>query len=160
MAGNETEKADITFFQPDLLEYNEGNAYLKGYRCKKCSYLNFPKLIVCPNCWGDDFKVVRLSTVGNLYSVTDIFVGQAGMATPYVFGYVDLPEGLRIFAQLEGEPGSFACDEEVELTVGEIRKNKDGLPLISYKFRKRQNSSSMSASSMNRLFETWHTVSD
>lgn len=148
-------KADITFFHPDLLEIpGDGRLpYLKGYRCKKCGQLDFPKLSPCPNCWGEDFEVVPLSRKGKLYSVSDIYIGQAGMKTPYVFGYIDLPENLRIFAQLEGDPGSFRCDEEVELTVGIVRLNADGLPLASYKFRKpivRQPSEAM--------FTGWHTV--
>jgi benzoylsuccinyl-CoA thiolase BbsA subunit len=131
-------KPDITFFHPDLLEVpTDGNApYLKGYRCKGCGQLDFPKLSPCPSCWGEQFEVVPLSRHGKLYSFSDNFIGQAGMKTPYSFGYIDLPENLRIFAQLEGEPGSFRCDEEVELTVGPVRDNRDGVPLISYKFRK------------------------
>lgn len=129
---------DITFFRPDLLEVPRDGSepYLKGYRCKACGQLDFPKLSPCPNCWGEAFDVVPLSRCGKLYSFSDIFVGQAGMKPPYSFGYIDLPENLRIFAQLEGTPGSFACDEEVELAVGPIRDNRDGLPLLSYKFRK------------------------
>jgi len=146
-------QADITFFRPDLVEYVPGGElYLKGYRCKNCGQLDFPKLSPCPNCWGEDFEIVKLSTRGKLYSVSDIYIGQAGITTPYIFGYIDLPENLRIFAQLEGEPGSFKCDEEVVLTIGEIRKNKDGFPLMSYKFTKPRNKQSM--------FEDWHTVSD
>ncbi len=133
-------KADITFFHPDLLEVSddEGAPYLKGYRCKACGQLDFPKLNPCPNCWGEEFEVVPLSRRGKLYSYSDIYVGQAGMKPPYSFGYIDLPENLRIFAQLEGQPNTFKCDEEVELTVGPIRDNLDGVPLVSYKFRKVQ----------------------
>ena len=58
------------------------------------------------------------------------------MATPYIFAYVDLPENLRVFAQLEGEVNIYRCDEEVELTLGPIRMNNDDLPIISYKFKK------------------------
>jgi uncharacterized OB-fold protein len=129
---------DITFFHPDLLEVGEDRsaAFLKGYRCKKCGQLDFPNLNPCPSCWGEEFEIVPLSTRGKLYSYADIYIGQPGLQTPYVIGYVDLPEDLRIFAMLDGEVGSFRCDEEVELTVGEIRKNKDGLPILSYKFKK------------------------
>lgn len=131
-------KPDITFFHPDLLEVPaDGSApYLKGWRCKACGQLDFPKLSPCPNCWGEEFDTVPLSRRGRLYSFSDIYVGQAGMKPPYTFGYIDLPEDLRIFAQLEGVPGTFSCDEEVELTVGAIRDNRDGVPLVSYKFRK------------------------
>lgn len=131
-------KPDITFFHPDLLEAPEDGTlpYLKGYRCKKCGQLDFPNLSLCPTCWGDEFEMVPLSRKGKLYSYTDLFIGQAGMETPYIFGYIDLPENLRIFAQLEGEPGVYKCDEEVELTVGPIRMNQDGIPITSYKFKK------------------------
>lgn len=128
----------ITFFHPDLLEVPEDGTppYLKGYKCKKCGQLEFPKLRPCPSCWGEEFEMVPLSRKGKLYSYTDIFIGQEGMATPYIFGYIDLPENLRIFAQLDGEPGTYKCDEDVELIVGTIRMNLDGLPIDSYKFAK------------------------
>lgn len=126
------------FFDPDLLEVPADGSppYLKGYRCCSCGRLDFPKLSPCPTCWSDQFEVVPLSRRGKLYSVTDIFVGQRGMKTPYTFGYIDLPEDLRILCQLDGPTGSFHCDEEVELTVGTIRLNEDGSPLTSYKFKK------------------------
>ena len=129
---------DITFYHPDLFEIPEDGSppFLKGYKCKKCGVLDFPKCVPCPKCWGLEFEMVPLSRRGNLYSVTDIFIGQPGMATPYMFGYVDLPEDIRIFAQLEGEIGSFKCDDEVELVAGHIKNNRDGLPITSYKFRK------------------------
>jgi benzoylsuccinyl-CoA thiolase BbsA subunit len=137
-SGNRNQLDDGTFFHPDLLEIpaDGSPAYLKGYRCRACGQLDFPKLSPCPACWGDDFDVVPLSRTGTLYSVSDIFVGQAGMKPPYTFGYVDLPENLRIFCQLEGDVGSFRCDDEVELTVGAIRVDGEGMPVTSYKFRK------------------------
>ena len=131
-------KPDITFFHPDLLEVPEVGSppLLNGYRCRKCNQLDFPRVSPCPNCWGEEFEMVPLSRRGKLYAYTDIFIGQQGMKTPYIFGYIDLPENLRIFAQLEGEVGTYQCDEEVELTVGPIRLNRDGLPITSYKFKK------------------------
>lgn len=138
MAREKEKASESTFYHPELLEAPEdGSApFLKGYRCKECGQLDFPKLNPCPNCWGEEFDMVPLSRRGRLYSYADIFIGQPGLQTPYIIGYVDLPENLRIFAMLDGEVGSFKCDEEVELTIGEIRKNRDGLPIMSYKFKK------------------------
>lgn len=129
---------DITFFHPDLLSTPEDGspAFLKGYRCKSCGQLDFPKLSPCPNCWGEEFEMVPLSRKGKLYSYADIYIGQPGLETPYIVGYVDLPENLRIFAMLDGQVETFKCEEEMELTVGPIRKNQDGLPIMSYKFKK------------------------
>lgn len=131
-------KPDITFFHPDLLAVppEHPHPFLTGYRCTSCGSLDFPKPTICSTCWNEDFERVPLSRTGVLYSVTDIYIGQAGMQTPYVFGYIDLPENLRVFAQLQGEPGSFRCDDKVELAVGPIRMNRDGLPITSYMFKK------------------------
>jgi benzoylsuccinyl-CoA thiolase BbsA subunit len=130
-----------TFFHPDLLEIPEkGPPFLKGYRCKRCGKIWFPKFTPCPNpdCWSDEMDVIPLSRRGKIYSATDVFVGQASMReyTPMIVGYVDLPEGIRIFAQLDGEIGSFRCDEEVELTTGPIRNDAKGEPIFGYKFKK------------------------
>lgn len=128
---------DITFFHPDMLEVPEDGSlpFLKGYRCRECGQLDF-KTTLCTNCWGEQFDMVPLSRRGTVYSFSDIYIGQQGLETPYIFAYVDLPENLRIFARLEGAVGSYKCDEEVELTLGPIRMNNDNLPIISYKFKK------------------------
>ena len=141
MAGKKKTKKekepDITFYHPDLLEVpKDGAPYLKGYQCKKCGQLDFPKVSPCPNCWGEEFEIKPLSARGTLYSFSDLYIGQPGLDTPYVCGYIDLPENIRIFAMLKGDVNTFQCDEEVELTIGEIRKNSDGLPITSYMFQK------------------------
>jgi benzoylsuccinyl-CoA thiolase BbsA subunit len=138
MAKEKQKEPDITFFHPDLLEIpaDGSPAYLKGYRCKTCGQLDFPKLTPCPACWGETFEMVPLSRRGKLYSYADIYIGQPGLKTPYIIGYIDLPENIRIFSMLEGEVETFKCDEEVELTVGPIRTNEDGNPITSYLFKK------------------------
>lgn len=132
---------DIRVFHPDLLEVPEkGPPYLKGYKCKNCGELWFPKFVPCPNpdCWSEDMEVVPLSRRGKIYSVTDVYIGQPTMKKymPIAMGYVDLPENIRVFAQLDGDIGSFQCGDEVELTTGPVRDNRQGKPIISYKFRK------------------------
>lgn len=136
---NQTNKTpEMTFFHPDLFEVLEDGSlpYLKGYRCRKCNQLDFPKLQLCPKCWGEEFEVVPLSRQGVVYSATDIYVAQEGMIPPYVFGYIDLPENIRIFAQFEAEVGTIACGDDVEVVEGVIRLNRDGVPIRSYKFKK------------------------
>lgn len=132
---------DITFFHPDLLEVSgKSPPYLKGYQCKGCGKLWFPKFPACPNpdCWSDKMEVVPLSRRGKIYSVTDVYIGQPAMRDfmPVSMAYVDLPEKIRIFTQLEGDPGSFQCGDDVELTLGVIRNNRDGKPITGYKFKK------------------------
>jgi benzoylsuccinyl-CoA thiolase BbsA subunit len=132
---------DMTFYHPELLEMPQnGPPYLKGYRCKRCGKLWFPKFMFCPDpdCWSEDLEVTPLSRRGEIYSATDVYIGQLSMRdyVPLIVGYVDLPEGIRIFSQLEGEIGSFKCGDEVELVTGPVRSNRKGESVISYKFKK------------------------
>jgi len=143
MTDKKKEKKDeeMTFFHPDLFEVPKGEPpYLKGYQCKDCGKIWFPKFVPCPNpdCWSEEMEVIRLSRRGKVYSCTDVYIGQPTMREymPRVMAYVDLPEGVRVFSQLEGEIGSFRCGEEVELVAGPVRNNRDGKPIISYKFKK------------------------
>jgi benzoylsuccinyl-CoA thiolase BbsA subunit len=138
---NKDKQENIAFFHPDLLEIPEtGLPYLKGYRCKQCGKIWFPKFAHCPNpdCWSDEMEVIPLSRRGRIYSATDVFIGQPSMRQymPLSVGYVDLPEGIRIFAQLEGGLGRFRCEDEVELTTGPVRNNAKGEVITSYKFKK------------------------
>ena len=131
-------KPDMTFFHPDLFEIPEDGSppFLKGWKCKKCGQVDFPKLSPCPNCWSEEFEMNPLSRKGTLYSFSDIYVGVAGLETPYIIGYIDLPEDIRVFAQLDGEAGTYKCGDEVELTYGPVNINRDGNPIISYRFKK------------------------
>jgi benzoylsuccinyl-CoA thiolase BbsA subunit len=124
-----------------LLEIPDtGLPYLKEYRCRRCGKIRFPRFSNCPDpdCWGIDMEPIPLSRRGRIYSATDVFIGQPSMRQymPMSVGYVDLPEEVRIFAQLEGELGSFRCDDEVELTTGPVRNNAEGKPILGYKFKK------------------------
>jgi len=135
------EEEDITFFHPDLLEIPQnGCPYLKGYKCKGCGKIWFPRFTFCPNpdCWSEDMEIILLSRRGKIYSATDVYVGQPSMRkyTPLIVAYVDLLEGIRMFAQLEGEIGSFQCGDGVELIIGPVGNNRRGKPIIRYKFRK------------------------
>ncbi len=134
-------KPAITFFHPDIFEVpKDGAPFSKGYKCKKCGKVWFPKFVPCPNpdCWSEEMEIVPLSRRGKIYSYTDVYIGQPDMKgmMPITMAYVDLPEDVRVFAQLEGEVGSFRCVEEVEVVAGVIRNNPDGVPVTSYKFRK------------------------
>ena len=108
---------------------------LRGAQCRACGQKSFPGKEVCPNCGSDQMTPVDLARRGKLYSFTTIHIAPTGLTTPYTVGYVDLEDGVRVFAQIEGEPGSHALDEAVEPTVGIIRTGEDG-PVEGYKFRR------------------------
>jgi uncharacterized OB-fold protein len=79
---------------------------------------------------------IPLSTKGKLYSYTIIGYPPPGLTAPYAIGYVDLPEGVRVFSILTGwNPGTLKVGMDVELVLDTFRQDKEGNELITYKFR-------------------------
>ncbi len=77
-----------------------------------------------------------LSRRGTLYTYTVIRQAPPRYPVPYAVGYVDLPEGVRVFAQMEGwQARELRLGEEMEISFETIRKDEQGHELIGYKFR-------------------------
>lgn len=131
---------EMTFFHKAIFEIPEdgGKPFLKGYRCKDCGKLWFPMVKYCmnPECWSEDLEVVPLSRTGKIYTFVDIYIGAPGFAVPYVWGYVDLPDGIRIPTTFAGEVKSFEIGDDVEVIAAPLRKNSVGEDIISWKFQK------------------------
>lgn len=79
---------------------SQDGSTLVGSRCPECGSLFFPVGSVCPSCLNGELDRVPLSRQGNLYTYSIIHIGPRGWDTPYAVGYVDLPEGVRLFAHL------------------------------------------------------------
>ena len=110
---------------------------LMGTRCDACGKTFFPKRETCPNCQEKgNMKEVLLSKIGRLYTYTIVRQAPPGFEPPYATALVDLPEGVRLFAQLTtADPAGIELDGEVELTFGPICEDKSGREVISYMFR-------------------------
>jgi benzoylsuccinyl-CoA thiolase BbsA subunit len=114
---------------------------LKGSRCQRCGSVDFPRALYCKGCLSSDLKEIQLSRDGVLYSFSYARVCAKGFTPPYVFGYVDLPDGIRIYSQLEpADPAKFRSGMDVELTMGQIRQEKDGTEIWGYKFQPKEKS--------------------
>jgi len=109
---------------------------LKCARCENCQAICFPKAEICPSCGEDSMSESLTSTTGRLYSYTEVHAGPRQFKTPYVLGYVDMGDGLRLFGQIEISVVELSMDLPLELTLGTVRINQDLLPVISYKFKK------------------------
>jgi len=77
---------------------------------------------------------VPLSTRGTLYTYTTVHQSTPAFATPYVLAYADLPEGVRLLAQLVAAPGDVRIGMPVELRVEPVGVNAEGRPVLGYRF--------------------------
>ena len=110
---------------------------LLGSRCRECKTTYFPPRQICPCCMKEGIlDPLPLSRRGTLYTYTVIRQAPPRYPVPYAVGYVDLPEGVRVFAQLQGwEQRELNVGEEMEVFFETIRKDEQDHDLIGYKFR-------------------------
>ncbi len=81
-------------------------APLKGRRCAACKRLSIAAGRSCPFCGSEGWTEVPLSGAGRLVTFTVIRVAPARYAAeaPYAVGVIELPEGARLTARIEGDP--------------------------------------------------------
>lgn len=91
-------------FREGLFELNrDGTGFLQANRCRRCGLTFFPRRNFCTECGGtDSLEDVRLSRTGTLHTFTEVHRASPGLQTPYILGYVDLEDGVRILAPLAG----------------------------------------------------------
>jgi len=86
---------------------------LMGSRCRKCGILSVPARSICTKCYGSEMEWVEMKGKGKLAAFTSIAIGPPFMIKegydrkhPYVSGVVELEEGARVVARIEGVDAS------------------------------------------------------
>jgi scaffold protein (connect acetoacetyl-CoA thiolase and HMG-CoA synthase) len=90
---------------------------LAARRCTACGTRWLDPERSCPACGQADGRDLALAGRGRLVSWTVIRVAPARYEAeaPYAVGLVELVEGPRVTARLEGDPERFAAGQEVLL---------------------------------------------
>jgi uncharacterized protein len=82
---------------------------LMGSRCEECLETTLGSSRACPNCGGARIAALPLSREGKLWTYTVVRHKPPGdyqgpdPFVPFAMGLVELPEGLRVLAPLEGD---------------------------------------------------------
>ena len=86
---------------------------LMGSRCRKCGVLSVPPRSICIKCYSIEMEWVEMKGQGKLAAFTCIAIGPPFMIKegydrqhPYVSGVVQLEEGVKVVARIEGVDGS------------------------------------------------------
>ena len=86
---------------------------LMGSRCRDCGALFVPPRAICIECCSSEMDWVEMKGEGKLAAYTCIAIGPPFMAEegydrkhPYVSGVVELEEGVKVVARIEGVDGS------------------------------------------------------
>ncbi len=110
-------------------------ARLIGTKCAACGTCVFPPVAVCPECMSEELERHALSATGSLYSWSVVHAAPKGWRLPYIAGYVDLPEEVRVFAHIEADPSTLAFDMDVTLCLAQLGTDEEGRPMTGFAFR-------------------------
>jgi uncharacterized OB-fold protein len=112
-----------------------GKAILIASECADCQKRVFPPTDICPECLSENLSRKPLSRRGTLYSWSVVHAAPKGWSLPYVAAYVDLPEGVRVFAHMvDVEPAELVMDMDVEVCMATLGTDETGAPVESYSF--------------------------
>jgi len=89
-------------FREGLFQGSDEKGSLLGARCQQCGQIIFPRREACLNCLGNDLEPIQLSRKGKLYSYTIVHMPSEHFEPPYAVGWIELPEGVKIFSQIRG----------------------------------------------------------
>jgi uncharacterized protein len=101
---------------------------LRGSRCVACATVAFPRAEGCQRCGAEAMEPVALTSSGTLWGWTvqrfapksPPYVPPPEGFSPFVVGYVELAEGLKVEALVEGaDPAELAVGTPLRLVATE-----------------------------------------
>jgi uncharacterized OB-fold protein len=109
---------------------------LISQRCDGCGTHYLPHAMTCVECGGRSFTSQRLASTGKLYTYS-IVCGAGGVwPEAYAVGYVDYPEGVRVFGQIgETEAERLRIGAPVNVERATLYRRKDGTAVTCFRFR-------------------------
>lgn len=114
---------------------SDGTLKLKVTRCEFCDSSFLPHKEMCPNCWNDDLVMAEVGPYGKIYSHTTIRVDTPLYKAPYIIGYIDLDDKVRLLAQIEVESPEMLQVEKRVKCVSRPFHLSDGTKVNGYKFK-------------------------
>lgn len=125
----------------DYLRSKGAAAVLIGQRCNDCGKVMFPKTGICPGCQSENLSDDELPTHGTLYSWSVVHVAPKPWLTPYVIGYVDLSDTVRVFSHIGGDSAALTVDMPVALhaAIPACGEHAPGTPLFTFNPASKEN---------------------
>jgi len=128
-------KKNVRPFMEGVFSERDGEFYLVGAKCRSCGQVFFPKRKDCINCFSGSCDELLLSRNGKLYSYTISYMPVYHFDPPHTIGYVELPEGVRVFSPLGDLAGKhLKVGMDMELKVEKLWGEGEN-EVIGYKFR-------------------------
>ena len=126
------------YIEKEWFTHDRDGPALIASKCEACDTVFFPKKKVCPECFDGKLYDIALSKKGKLHTYSLSVMGSAGLPKPYVMGFIDLPEGIKLYSLIvDCEPWEevLKIGMDMELIIGKIKTDKNGKNIMGYMFR-------------------------
>lgn len=115
---------------PGLCGTDERGPFLSGGQCRQCGYTTLEVRPICPSCWTPgSMHTTPIGRRGLLYTFTIVHQLPKGYVEPFAIGYVDLAEGVRVFAHIENKVDALRIGADLELTIAALKRDDRGASL-------------------------------
>lgn len=122
-------------FRDHLVRETTDGTFLIGKKCKSCGKIQFPNAGLCTDCLCEEHDEVLIGSEGTLFSYTVTNGKVAKLTPPFAVGYIEILEGLRIFAPLKLEKDKdFEIGMKMALEIGDLWE-EDGVIKTGYVYR-------------------------
>jgi len=119
-------------FHQGALEERDGLFVQIGKKCNSCGRTSFPVFAFCPFCSSENGETLPLSKIGTLFSFSVTRVPVGPYKPPIIAGFIDLPEGTRIFGQIHANVDEIRTGMLLSVETGVIWTEKNGTEVIGY----------------------------
>ena len=107
----------VSFRPGELAIEEDGSGHLLASRCTGCGAHYFPVREACASCHSLDLDTVPISQQGVLYTYSIVRQSTPAFKVPYVLGYVDFPEGVRVMGQIAVDETEVEIGMDLELSL-------------------------------------------
>jgi len=136
---NQTDRIPVKDGLFTFAQNSKDGPQLIASKCPSCSEIFFPRRKICQNCQASNLKEITLNSRGKIFSYTVVMqqpVSNYRGPVPYAFGWVELPEGVRVETLYTGcELEDLRIGMDVELVVETLHHDTEGREIICHKFR-------------------------
>ncbi|MGA7923285.1 MAG: hypothetical protein WCA77_04845 [Thermoplasmata archaeon] len=96
-------------------------AELTILRCEVCQHASLPGDGPCPRCGSRDLRPLPVAPRGKVIAATELLSVANGWTSPHRLAIVEVPEGVRLLAIVDGELPSVGSMVELSLDHGLYR---------------------------------------
>lgn len=126
------------YIEKSWFKHTKDEVRLVGSRCEACGKVFFPKKKVCPECFDGELRDTLLNKIGRLHSYALSVMGPPEIQKPFVIGFIDLPEGIKLYSIIvDCEPWDqvLKIGMDMEMVIGQVKRDAHGNGIIGYMFK-------------------------